>query len=75
MILRKLISSKDIVEKYGLPYSTVTHYTNLGFFSVIKRRGNRRFYDSGEINKQLKRITRLKDAGYPLRLIRKKLTG
>lgn len=73
MINKKFISSKDIVEKYGIPYSTVTHYTNLGFFSVVKRKGNRRLYDGGQIKRQLKRITELRDGGYPLRLIRKKL--
>jgi DNA-binding transcriptional MerR regulator len=72
---KKLISSKEIVSKYGIPYSTVTYYTNLGFLMVIKRKGNRRFYDRVEVGRQLKRITELRDTGYPIRLIRKKLAG
>jgi DNA-binding transcriptional MerR regulator len=72
---KKIISSKEIVRIFGLPYSTVTYYTNLGFFMVVKRKGNRRFYDKEEISRQLKRITELRDSGYPLRLIRKKLVG
>ncbi len=73
--MKGLISSQEIVSKFGIPYSTVTHYTNLGFFAVVKRKGNRRFYYEGEVVSQLDKITRLKDAGYPLRLIRKKLVG
>jgi len=72
---KKIISSKQIVRIYKIPYSTVTYYTNLGFSVVVKRRGNRRFYDNSEIRKKLKRITELRDAGYPLRLMRRKLVG
>jgi DNA-binding transcriptional MerR regulator len=72
---KNIVSSKEIVRIFGLPYSTVTYYTNLGFFMVVKRKGNRRFYDKVEIGRQLKRITELRDSGYPLRLIRKKLVG
>ena len=67
---KKLIFSKDIVKKYDIPYSTVTHYTNMGFFTVVSKRGNRRLYDEDEIRVQLERISKLTDEGYPLRLIR-----
>lgn len=67
---KKLIFSKDIVKKFNVPYSTVTHYTNMGFFTVVKKQGNKRLYDESEINTQLERIRRLTDKGYPLRLIR-----
>ena len=68
---KKLIFSRDIVEKFSLPYSTVTHYTNMGFFTVIGKKGNKRLYDENEIRMQLERITKLINEGYPLRLIRK----
>lgn len=68
---KKLIFSKDIVARHNIPYSTVTHYTNMGFFTVVQKKGNRRLYDEEEIHTQLKHITRLMNEGYPLRLIRK----
>jgi len=70
---KKLINSKDIVTKYNLPYSTVTHYTNLGFFTVVGRNGNKRLYDEEEVRVKLHQIKRMITEGYPLRLIRKKL--
>ncbi|MFC1631748.1 MerR family transcriptional regulator [Candidatus Omnitrophota bacterium] len=68
-----LIFAKDISQKYRIPYSTVNHYTNLGFFSVVRRRGNKRLYDEQEIKTQLDRVWQLSNEGYPLRLIRKKI--
>ncbi|MCK9555378.1 helix-turn-helix domain-containing protein [bacterium] len=67
---KKLIFSKDIVEKFNIPYSTVTHYTNMGFFAVVKKQGNKRLYDENEIGAQLEKIRELTEKGYPLRLIR-----
>ena len=72
---KKLILAKEIGLKFSLPYSTVNHYTNLGFFSVVGRRGNKRLYDEEEVQHKLAQISRLIDEGYPLRLIRKKLHG
>ena len=68
-----LISAKEIERKYGIPYSTITYYTNLGFFTVKKRRGNKRLYDQNDVSARLEKITKLINEGYPLRLIRKKL--
>lgn len=72
---RKVIFSKDIVKKYNIPYSTITHYTNLGFLNVIGRKGNKRLYDEDEVNGQIAKISKLINEGYPLRLIRKILLG
>ena len=68
-----LISAKQISNKFNIAYPTVNHYTNLGFFSVIKRKGNKRFYAAREVRDKLERIDQLKDEGYPLRLISKML--
>jgi len=68
-----LISAKEIEKKYNIPYSTITYYTNLGFFTAIRRRGNKRLYDQNEISARMEKITKLINEGYPLRLIRKKL--
>ena len=67
---KKLACSKDIVAKYNIPYSTLTHYTNLGFFTVVARQGNRRLYDEQEIKQRLEKIRAMINQGYPLRLIR-----
>jgi len=67
---QKPIYSKDIVEKYHIPYATVTHYTNMGFFTVVRRKGNKRLYNEDEIRKRLGKIRSLINEGYPLRLIR-----
>ena len=68
-----LVSAKEIATKFDISYPTINHYTNLGFFSVVKRKGNKRLYDEKEVIAVLERISRLKDEGYPLRLIRNML--
>lgn len=70
---KKLVYSKDIVVKYNIPYPTITHYTNLGLFRVVERKGNKRLYDEEEIEVRIKQIRRLMNEGYPLILIRKEL--
>jgi DNA-binding transcriptional MerR regulator len=68
-----VISTKEIVKKYGLPYSTVNHYTIIGLLTVEARRRNRRLYDEAEVEEKLTRIMKLRDKGYPLHLIQKEL--
>lgn len=70
---KKLILAKEIAAKFNIPYPTVNHYTNLGFFTVVQRQGNKRLYDEEEVRVQLNKILNLSNEGYPLRLIRKKL--
>ena len=70
---KKLIFAKEISLKFSIPYPTVNLYTNLGFFNVVRRKGNKRLYDEQEVRKQLNKILKLSNEGYPLRLIRKKL--
>ena len=71
---KNLILSRDIVTKYNIPYSTITHYTNMGFFTVVRRKGNKRMYSEDEVRQMLVKITQLVNEGYPLRLIRNMLT-
>ena len=68
-----LILSKDIVAKYNISYPTLTHYTNLAFFTVVGRKGNKRLYDEEEIKERLPHVQELIKRGYPLRLIREKI--
>jgi DNA-binding transcriptional MerR regulator len=73
--LKKLLSAKDIADRFGVTYSTLNHYTNLGFFNVVAKRGNKRFYEEEEVKEKLGIVARLKNDGYPLSLIRKKIVG
>ena len=68
-----MISTKEIVKKYGVPSSTINHYTNIGLLSVAGRKKNIRLYDETEVRDRLKRISELRGKGYPLHLIRKEL--
>lgn len=72
---KNLISAKDVSRKFGVTYPTLNHYTNLGFFNVVSKRGNKRFYEAAEMRQKLHLIAKMKNDGYPLRLIRKKLQG
>ncbi|MDD4899045.1 MAG: MerR family transcriptional regulator [Candidatus Omnitrophica bacterium] len=68
--MRKIISSVEVCVKFGLPYSTLTHYTNLGLLKTVGRRGNKRLYEEGEVSERLLKIKTLANKGYPLLLIR-----
>jgi len=70
---KKYISAKEVVDKYGISYSSLNYYTNLGFFKVKKRNGNVRLYDCDEVKKARTKINKLVNMGYPLRIIRKML--
>lgn len=72
---KNLVSAKDISVRFGVTYPTLNHYTNLGFFDVVVKRGNKRFYEAQEVKNKLGIIAKMKNDGYPLRLIRKKLEG
>ena len=68
-----LVSAKDIAQKYNLTYQTVNHYTNFGLINVVTKKGNVRFYDEGETESRLAKITQFIGAGLPLSVIRKTL--
>lgn len=68
-----LITINEIVEKYGIPYSTVNHYTIIGLLKVVNKKRNVRLYDDVEVKKRFKRISELKNKGYPLSLIQKEI--
>ncbi len=67
----KIISALEISKKYHISYQTINHYTNLGLLMIKKREGNGRFYLESEIKSRLEKINKLKNEGYPLRIIRK----
>ena len=70
---KNLISIKEIVKKYDIPYSTVNHYTIIGLLTVVDRRKNIRLYDEVEVKVRLAKIAELRGKGYPLHLIQKEL--
>jgi hypothetical protein len=71
----KLITVKDIINKYNVSYQIVNHYTDFGLLPISLREGNVRFYDRNIVGKRLKKIRALMNEGYSLRLIRRRLVG
>ncbi|MBI5150037.1 MAG: MerR family transcriptional regulator [Candidatus Omnitrophica bacterium] len=69
------ISAAEIIREFQISYQAVNHYTNLGLLDVVTKDGNARMYDRDEVKRRLSEINRLVKEGYPLRLIRKKMTG
>jgi DNA-binding transcriptional MerR regulator len=71
----KLISSMELVKKFGISYSTLTHYTNLGLLRVVRKNGNKRLYKINQSKKRLNKIKKLSTEGYPLKIIKKILSS
>lgn len=69
------ISAKEIVKKYKIPYHTLNYYTTIGLLPVLSKAGNVRGYDEEQIKVRLAKISQMSKEGYPLNLIRKKITG
>ena len=71
----ELVSVKEIMDKYGVSYQTVNHYTDFGLLPVRVKKGNVRLYDKSAVKTRLKKIRKLAGEGYSLRLIRRQLLG
>ena len=69
-----LVTAKDISKKYKVAYPTINHYTDLGFLPIVKKEGNRRLYNNKQVRERLQLISKMMNEGYPLRLIRKKVS-
>lgn len=67
------ITASEVVDRFRLSYQTLNYYTNLGLLRVAKRDGNQRLYSEADVQRNLDAIGRLKDEGYPLRLISRML--
>ncbi|MCF7887584.1 MAG: MerR family transcriptional regulator [Candidatus Omnitrophica bacterium] len=70
----KLVSSMELVRKFGISYSTLTHYTNLGLLRVVQKNGNKKLYQINRAKRRLNKIKKLSTEGYPLKIIRKILS-
>ena len=66
---KTFVTANQIVQRHGLSYQTLNYYTNLGLLHVVKRHGTERLYHAHDVERQLQAVGRLKDEGYPLRLI------
>ena len=73
--LNSVISAKEIMDKFGVSYQTINHYTDFGLLEVVFKEGNARFYNKSEVRRRLAKIIKLAGEGYSLRLIRRKLIG
>jgi DNA-binding transcriptional MerR regulator len=67
---KETISPPEIIKKFAISYQTLNYYTNLGLLRALHKKGNKRFYDKKELSAALKKIQKLKNKGYTLRLIR-----
>ena len=68
-----LTSLPGVARGSGVTLSTLNYYINLGLLPVAERQGNKRLFDRGAVIRRLEEIHRLRQQGYPLRLIRKQL--
>ncbi len=68
-----LISLQEVARGSGLTLATLNYYVNLSLLPVAERVGNKRLFDRGAVTRRLDEIHRLRQQGYPLRLIRKQL--
>jgi len=64
-----MISPREMTKRFHISYQTINYYTNLGLLVVRRKRGNGRLYSQEEVRRRLQRIDKLKNRGYPLRLI------
>lgn len=65
----RFASLREISKIFGVSYQTLNYYTNLGLIKPQKRQGNKRLYLMGGVTERLKKITKLKNEGYPLQVI------
>jgi len=72
---KKFLSPQEITRDLGVSYQTLNYYTTIGLLHPERREGNKRLYIADEIIKRLKVIDRLKNEGYPLKLISHIING
>ena len=68
-----LVTLEELAKLLGVSSATVNYYTNLGFFKVRDRRGNRRLYEKGEVRELHEQIRKMRREGYSLRIIQERL--
>lgn len=71
----KVLSLQEIAKDFGVSYQTLNYYTSLGLLHSQRRQGNKRLYIAKDARERLKKIDRLKNAGYPLKIISDIING
>jgi len=64
-----MLTLQEISKDINVSYQTLNYYTTLGLLHPFKRSGNKRLYDAKMVKKRLTAINRLKNEGYPLKII------
>ncbi len=65
----KVLSLQEIAKNFSVSYQTLNYYTSLGLLHSQRRQGNKRLYKAREVKRRLQKINKLKNEGYPLRII------
>ena len=65
----KELSLQEIARDFGISYQTLNYYTSLGLLHPQRRQGNKRLYIAKDIKQRLITIDKLRNEGYPLRII------
>lgn len=72
---KKVLSLQEIAKDFSISYQTLNYYTTIGLIHPKRRDGNKRLYIATEIKARLEKIDKLKNAGYPLRIISNIING
>ena len=64
-----MLSLNEISKKFNISYQALNYYTSLGLLHPHEREGNKRLYIAKEASERLAKISKLKNEGYPLRII------
>ncbi|MBL7073459.1 MAG: MerR family transcriptional regulator [Candidatus Omnitrophica bacterium] len=65
----RFASLQEISKIFDLSYQTLNYYTSIGLIKPQKRQGNKRLYLTKEVTERLRKVTKLKNEGYPLQVI------
>ena len=72
-MIESLLSVEELSRLLGISSATVNYYTNLGFFKVKDRQGNKRLYEKNESRELYDQIRKMRREGYSLRVIQERL--
>ncbi len=63
------VTLQEISKAIDVSYQTLNYYSTLGLLKPKKRSGNKRLYLLSEIEERLGKVSKLKNKGYPLKVI------
>ena len=71
--MKELLGVRELARAISVSPSTITYYTNLGLFKVVKIKGNKRLYNRDLAIQRFSEIQKSRQEGYSLMLIKKRL--